>query len=42
VTDESHPTPEEDPQPEPNAYEPPAAEDLSADDPIVTAPGFSF
>jgi hypothetical protein len=36
---ESRPKPDEDPQQEPQAYEPPTAEDVSADEPVAVAPG---
>jgi hypothetical protein len=38
MTDEPRSSPDE-PQQEPKAYEPPTAEDVSADEPAATAPG---
>jgi hypothetical protein len=39
MTDEPRSRPDEEPRQEPTAYEPPTAEDVSADEPAAIAPG---
>jgi hypothetical protein len=39
MTDEPRSSPDDEPQQEPEAYEPPTAEDVSGDEPAATAPG---
>jgi hypothetical protein len=39
MTDEPRTPPGDEPQPATPAYEPPSAEEVSADDPVVTGPG---
>ena len=42
MSDQPQIEPDEHSDDEPRPYEPPVADDVTADEPVATAPGFSF